>query len=66
MIQLISNPAEMANALSLTSWSHSLYTHTPSNQSQRDYPSKLENSIHLDSGASISVLHHPLLPLQHS
>ena len=49
----------MANAVTPTSWFYSLYTHALSNQSQRDYPSKLEISFLLDSGASISVLKYP-------
>ena len=49
----------MANALTPTSWFYSLYTHTSSNQNHRDYPSRLEISFLLDSGASISVLNHP-------
>ena len=53
------HPTEMANALTPTSWFYSLYTHTPSNQDHRDYPSRLEISFLLDSGASISVLNHP-------
>ena len=53
------HPHEMANALTPTSWLYSLYTHAPPNQNQRDYPSRLEISFHLDSGASISVLHYP-------
>ena len=53
------HPTEMANALTPTSWFYSLDTHTPSNQIHRDYPSRLEISFLLDSGASISVLNHP-------
>ena len=53
------HPTEMANAVTPTSWFYSLYTHTPSNQNQRDYPSRLEISFLLDSGASISVLNYP-------
>ena len=53
------HPTEMANALTPTSWFYSLYTHTSSNQNHRDYPSRLEISFLLDSGASISVLNHP-------
>ena len=53
------HPTEMANAVTPTSWFHSLYTHTPSNQIQRDYPSRLEISILSDSGASKSVLNYP-------
>ena len=37
----------------------SLYTHIPSNQIQRDNPSRIEISILLDSGASLSVLNYP-------
>ena len=47
------HPTEMANALTPTSWFYSLYTHTSSNQNHRDYPSRLEISFLLDSGASI-------------
>ena len=50
---------EMANAVTPTSWFYSLYTHTPSNQIQRDYPSRLEIAFLLDSGASITVLTYP-------
>ena len=53
------HPTEMANALTPTSWFYSLYTHTSSNQNHRDYPSRLEISFLLDSGASISLLNHP-------
>ena len=52
-------PTEMANALTPTSWFYSLYAHTSSNQNHRDYPSRLEISFLLVSGASISVLNHP-------
>ena len=52
-------PTEMGNALIPTSWFYSLYTHTSSNQNHCDYPSRLEISFLLDSGASISVLNHP-------
>ena len=53
------HPTEMANALTPTSWFYSLYTHVSPNQNQRDYPSRLEISFLLDSGASISVLNYP-------
>ena len=53
------HPTEMANDVTPTSWFYSLYTHTPSNQIQRDYPSRLEIPFLLDSGASISVLNYP-------
>ena len=53
------HPTEMANALIPTSWFYSLCTHIPSNQIVRDFPSRLEFSILLDSGASISVLNFP-------
>ena len=53
------HPTEMANAVTPTSWFHSFYTHTPSNQIQRDYPSRLEISFLLEIGASISVLNFP-------
>ena len=53
------HPTELTNAVTPTSWFSSLYTHTPSNQIQRDYPSRLEISFLLDSGASISVLNYP-------
>ena len=46
----------MTNAVTPTSWFYSLYIHPPSNQIQRDNPSRLELSYLLDSGASISVL----------
>ena len=53
------HPTDMTNALTPTSWFYSLYTHTSSNQNHRDYPSRLEISFLLDSGASIFVLNHP-------
>ena len=53
------HPTEMANAVTPTSWFYSLYIHTPSNQIQRDNPSRLEISFLLDSGASISFLNYP-------
>ena len=53
------HPTEMGNALTPTSWFYSLYTHAPSNQIQRDYPSRLDISFLLDSGAFISVLNYP-------
>ena len=53
------HPIEMSNAVTPTSWFYSLYKHTPSNQIHRDYPSRLEISFRLDSGASISVLNYP-------
>ena len=43
------HPTEMANAVTPTSWFYSLYTHTPSNQSQREYPSRFEISFLLQS-----------------
>ena len=49
----------MTKALTPTSWFYSLYVHTSVNQIQRDYPSRLEISFLLDSGASISVLNYP-------
>ena len=54
------HPTQMINALTPTSWFYSLYTHASSDQNQRDYPSRLEISFLLDSGASISVLNHPI------
>ena len=53
------HPTEMANAVTPISWFYSLYTHTPLNQTQRDFPSRLEISFFLDSDASISVLTTP-------
>ena len=53
------HPTEMANDVTRTSWFYSLYTYAPSNQIERDYPSRLEISFNLDSGASISVLNYP-------
>ena len=50
---------EMANAVTPTSWFYSLYTRTPPNQIQRDYPSRLKISFLLVGGASISVLNYP-------
>ena len=52
-------PTEMENASTPTSWFYSLYTHVSPNLNQRDYPSRLEISFLLDSGASISVLNYP-------
>ena len=52
------HPIELANTVTPTSWFYSLYIHTPSNQIQRDNPSRLEISFLLDSGASISVLNY--------
>ena len=49
----------MANAVTPTSWFYSPYIHTPSNQIQRDNPSRLEMSFPLDSGALMSVLNYP-------
>ena len=53
------HPTGMANAVTPTSWFYSLYIHTPSTQIQRENPSRLEISLLLDSGASISVLNYP-------
>ena len=53
------HPTEMANTVTPTSWFYSLDIHTPSNEIQRDNPSRLEISFLLDSGASISVLNYP-------
>ena len=57
------HPTEMANAVTpilyISSWFYSLYIHTPLTQIQRENPSRLEISILLDSGASISVLNYP-------
>ena len=53
------HPTEMANASTPTSWFYSLYTHVSPNQTQRDYPSRLQIPFLLDSGASISVLNYP-------
>ena len=50
---------EMANVVTHVSWSYSFYTHTPTNQIQHNYPSRLGFSFLLDSGASISVLNCP-------
>ena len=50
---------EMANAVTLTSWFYSLYTHTPTKQNQRHYSSILEIFHLLDSGGYISVLNYP-------
>ena len=52
-------PSEMANVVTPTSWFYSLYTHTPSNRIQREYPSRLEISFLLYSGASKSALNYP-------
>ena len=51
------HPTEMANALTPPSWFYTLYTHSSPNQSQRDYPSRLEISFLCI--ASISVLNYP-------
>ena len=53
------HPLAMANAVTPTSWFHTLYVHTPSSIVQRDNPSRLEIAFLLDSGASISVLNYP-------
>ena len=53
------HPTEMANAVTPTSWFYSIYIHTPSNQIQRDNPSRLKISFLLDSCAFISVLNYP-------
>ena len=50
---------EMANALTPTSWFYSLYLHTPERHNDNDHPSRLEISVLLYSGASISVLNYP-------
>ena len=52
------HPIEMANAVTPTSWFYALFTHTPSNQIQREYPSQLKISLLSDRGASISVSNH--------
>ena len=49
----------MANAVTPTSWFHTLYVHTPSNVIQKDNPSRLEIAFLLDSGASNSVFNYP-------
>ena len=49
----------MTNAATPTSWICALYIHTPSNQIQRDNPSRIKISFLLDSGASISVINYP-------
>ena len=53
------HPTAMANAVTPTSWFHTLNVHTPSSIVQRDNPSRLEIAFLLDSGASISVLNYP-------
>ena len=53
------HPTEMANVVTPTNWFYPLYTHTPTNQTQRDYPSRLGISYLLDSGASISMINYP-------
>ena len=45
----------MANALTPTSWFHSLYSYTSERHNESDYPSRLGTSFFLDNGASISV-----------
>ena len=45
----------MVNALSPTRWFYSLFSHAPERQSKNEYPSRLEISFLLDSGASFSV-----------
>ena len=49
----------MATAVTHARWFYTLYTHTPSNHTQRDFPSRLECSFLLDSGSSKSVLNYP-------
>ena len=53
------HPTEMANTVTPKSWFYSLYIQTRSSQIQRENPSRLEISLLLDSGASISVLNYP-------
>ena len=53
------HPTAMANAVTSTSWFHTLYVHTPSSITQRDNPSRLEIAFLLDIGAFISVLNYP-------
>ena len=53
------HPTEMANAVTPTSWFYSLYTHTPSNQTEPDFPSRIKSSFFLESGASIAVSNYP-------
>ena len=52
-------PTVMVNAVTPTSWFFSLYTHSPLNQTQRDFPSRLKISFLSDSGAYVSVLKSP-------
>ena len=47
------HPTAMSNAVTPTSWFHTLYVHTPSDITQIDNPSRLEIAFLLDSGASI-------------
>ena len=53
------HPTAMANAVTPTSWIYDIYVHTPSSIVQKDNPSRLDNALLLDSGASISVLIYP-------
>ena len=54
---------EMASTLTPTSWFYSLYCQTLFTKNQRDFRSRLEFSLLLDSGASISVLNFQLISL---
>ena len=49
----------MSNTITPESWFYFLYTYVSPNETQRDYPSRLEISFLLDSGASIIVLNYP-------
>ena len=49
----------IANALTTTSWFYSLYSNTPNNQNQRDFPSVPEILFLLDIGFSIFVPNFP-------
>ena len=53
------HPTELANALTPTIWFYSLYSQTSEGHNKSNYPSRLQNSFLLDSGAAISVLNYP-------
>ena len=53
------HPTETTNALTKTTWFHSLYSHTPERLNKYNYPSRLEIVLLVDSGASFFVLKYP-------
>ena len=52
------HPTEIAKALTPSSWFYSLYLHTPEKRNENGQPSRLEISLLLNSGASISLLNY--------